>query len=406
MEDKTNKNVVLLIPQMRHGGAERVVSRLSFLLNKDYNIKIVVFDDSVITYETGCKVVSLNVPPIKGKKFLSRINNVIKRLYLYRKFKRENNIDITYSFGDTANLINILSFGADKKIISIRGFKRIRIGTSFLEKFILRPVSIFLCKKADKIVGVSDLISSTIAKEYNISSSKIFTIHNGYDIESIRSLSKEGLNKVVAEIFTDNKVIITAGTFREEKGYWHLLKAFSEVRRKYNNVKLVILGEDYRDNKLKVQKLAEELKISDSIFMLGYKSNPYKYLSNSSMYVLSSTFEGFPNAMVEAMCCGLPVIAMDCQSGPREILDPNSDIFRSAESIDFGEYGVLVKKSNATENYNPIDIEREDSLLATAIFEFIEDIELCENYSKKSYSRANYFGYDKWLEKQKEILSF
>lgn len=400
------KNVVLLIPQMRHGGAERVVSRLSYLLKDDYNIKIVVFDDSVITYETGCKVNSLNVPPLSESKNLNKIYNVVKRLYLYRKFKKKNKIDITYSFGDTANLINILSLGRDKKIISIRGFKRVRVGKSFKERFILKPVSVFLCRKADKIVSVSSLISHTLAKEYNILPSKIFTIHNGYDIEKIKLLSQERLSKEEEHIFSNNNVLISAGTFREEKGYWHLIKAFAEVRKKYDEAKLVIIGEDYRNNKNKVEKLVEDLNLADSVFILGYKQNPYKYFSKSSIYILSSVFEGFPNAMVEAMACSTPIVAMDCQSGPKEIIDPKMNILSITEKIDFGEFGILVKRSNTIENYNPNEIELEDSLLANAILNLMDDAELTKNYSNKSLIRANEFSYEIWLEKQKKILTF
>ena len=76
--------------------------------------------------EIGCTLKSLDIPPtLKGNIFMKTIN-VFRRILEYRKFKRDNNIDLTYSFGDTANIVNVFSFGKDKKISSVRGFKRIR----------------------------------------------------------------------------------------------------------------------------------------------------------------------------------------------------------------------------------------------------------------------------------------
>jgi glycosyltransferase involved in cell wall biosynthesis len=398
------KNLVLLIPQMKRGGAERVVSRLSFLLSKEHNIKILVFDDSVITYEVGCDLYSLNIAPRSDKKVIAKIQNAIKRIVSYRKFKKNNSIDITYSFGDTANLVNILSFGKDKKIISIRGFKGIRQGKSLIEKALLKPISVFLCKRADRIVSVSKLMSKTIAKEYNIDERKIYTSYNGYDTKDIFNRSLEELNEFENKVFTDNKTIITAGTFKEEKGYWHLLKSFSELIKVYSDIKLVILGENYRDNENKVKKLADELNIKDSLIFMGYKSNPYKYFSKSTVYVLSSTFEGFPNAMVEAMSCGVPIIASDCQSGPREILAPNTNVFDETETYSHEEYGILVERMNKYENYNPEDIESCDKNLANALEKILTDDKLIKYYAEKAKIRAAHFSYEYWLEKQKRIL--
>ncbi len=403
MENK-KRNLVLLIPQMKRGGAERVVSRLSFLLSKEYNIKIVVFDDSVITYEVGCDLYSLNIAPRSDNKVIAKILNAIRRIVSYRKFKKNNSIDVTYSFGDTANLVNILSFGKDKKITSIRGFKGIRQGNSLIEKVLLKPISVFLCKRADRIVSVSKLMSKTIAKEYDIADYKIYTSYNGYDTEDIFNSSLEELNEIENRVFTDNKIIITAGTFKEEKGYWHLLKSFSELIKVYSNIKLVILGENYRDNENKVKKLADELNIKDSLIFMGYKSNPYKYFSKSTVYVLSSTFEGFPNAMVEAMCCGIPIIASDCQSGPREILAPNTNVFDKTETFSHEEYGILVERMNKIENYKSNEIESCDVNLKNAIETLIFDNDLIKLYGEKSKIRSTHFSYDYWLEEQKRIL--
>lgn len=405
MGSQSKKNIVLLIPQLRHGGAERVVSRLSFLLKEDFNIKVVVFDDSIVTYKVGCEVISLDVPSSSENSVFSKMLNVMKRVLKFKKIKRDNNIDITYSFGDTANIVNVFSKGKDKKLISIRGYKRIRTGKTLVERLLLKPISVYICNKADKVVSVSELITQTLIKEYRLPTEKVFTIHNGYDLDTIRELSKESLDESDEKIFEKKNVIISAGTFRHEKGYWHLLKAFSIVLNKKEDMLLVILGTDFNNNKERVLNLAKQLKIEQSIVFLGYKENPYKYFSKSNVYVLSSVFEGFPNALVEAMSCGLPVVAADCPSGPREILSSTFDINEDFKGIKYSEYGILTQRMSAKENYEPSILEKDDIHLAEGIIELLDEKNR-EEFSKKSLQRSNDFDYSTWLLKQKDILSF
>lgn len=398
------KNLVFLIPQLRHGGAERVVSRLSFLLQEHYNLKIVIFDDSNVTYDLGCEMVSLNIKPTSDKNLLKKIFNVFKRVYLYSKFKKLNNIDLTYSFGDTANLVSILSLGKDKKISSIRGFKRIITNVGFKNKYFKKPISKFICKNSDKIVCVSELMSETLAKEYDISVKKIVTIYNGYDNEDIIAKSEYSLDSKKDKLFNDNKIIITAGTFRTEKGYWHLLKAFSIVAKEDKKTKLVILGQDYQNNKQKILELAEGLKISDKIIYEGYQKNPFKYFSKSFMYVLSSTSEGFPNSLVEAMNCNIPIVASDCNSGPREILNPFISKPSTGENIELGEYGILVKNMSSQENYDPNVIEQCDKHLAEAILKLLKNKELTSYYTANAKKRSLDFNSITWVNKHVNMI--
>lgn len=403
MKYSSRKKIVLMIPQLRHGGAERVVSRLSSLLKDEYDLNIVIFDQTEITYEISSKVFSIDVKPNNQNKVFGKLVNVFKRVYRYSKYKKENNIDITYSFGDTANLVNVFSRGHDKKLISIRGFKRVRNGENMLDKFFLKPISKLISKRADLIISVSSVITEELAKQYKLDQSKIITIHNGYDFENITNLSTKEIGEYGKYIDKD-KYIVTAGTFRSEKGYWHLLKAFSIVVKSYDTVKLVILGSDYNHNRVKVEKLAKELNIEDKIIITGYESNPYKYFKNSLIYVLSSTSEGFPNSLVEAMSLGVPVIASDCKSGPREIIAPDTLIQEVAKDVELAKYGVLVKPMSSKENWDKNDFEECDEALSEAILMLLNSEELREKYKERSIIRSRDFNYNNW--KNKHVTTF
>ena len=95
-----------------------------------------------------------------------------------------------------------------------------------------------------------------------------------------------------------------------------MLKAFKLVHDKDSEARLLIVG---RDEGNSVENMINSLGLKESVLLTGYNQNPFKFIRNSKIYVLSSLFEGFPNALVEAMACGCPVIAADCQSVKRNI---------------------------------------------------------------------------------------
>lgn len=330
---------------------------------------------------------------------------MLRRVYKYSKFKSIHKTDITYSFGDTANIINILSFGKDRKITSIRGYKRVKTGEKISEKFITKPISKFIANKSEKIVSVSELISYSISHHYNISREKVITSYNGYDINNIINKSKESIEKEVSDFIREKQVVISAGTFRHEKGYWHLIKSFYELKKINPNAVLLILGEDYNGEKLKSDLLTKELQIEESIMFLGYKKNPYKYFNVADIYFLSSVFEGFPNAMVEAMACGLPIIASDCPSGPREILEPSLSLREQLLDPIFGEFGCLIPQFDEKEDYQATKIQSSHKEAAKIISELLTNQQLNKHYKNQSLSRANQFSYESWLAKQIEILN-
>jgi glycosyltransferase involved in cell wall biosynthesis len=90
---------------------------------------------------------------------------------------------------------------------------------------------------------------------------------------------------------------------------------------------LIILGEG--EDRKALQKQIDSLGMSNQISLPGFVDNPYSFMKKSSLFVLSSRFEGSPNVLVEAMACGTPVVSTDCPSGPKQILKD-------------GKFGLLV----------------------------------------------------------------
>jgi glycosyltransferase involved in cell wall biosynthesis len=126
-------------------------------------------------------------------------------------------------------------------------------------------------------------------------------------------LQKDGLKKTV----------ISMGRLTGQKHFDALLKAFAAVSESHKEWRLVILGEGPLENELK--KLSTELGIACRVHFPGKIKDPEQLLKNADLFVLSSFYEGFPNALAEAMAIGLPVISFDCPTGPRELIRNNTD---------------------------------------------------------------------------------
>jgi glycosyltransferase involved in cell wall biosynthesis len=112
-------------------------------------------------------------------------------------------------------------------------------------------------------------------------------------------------------------VILAAGRLAPEKDFRTLLRAFALSRNKAD-ARLIILGEGKERGDL--ERLAQALAVAAHVSLPGFVDNPYQYMRHAAVFVLSSTFEGFGNVLVEAMACGTPVVSTDCPGGPREIL--------------------------------------------------------------------------------------
>ena len=171
--------------------------------------------------------------------------------------------------------------------------------------------------QADAVVTVSQGVADDLAKTLNLPIAKITTIYNPVVTEQLLQQSTEPLSH---PWFSSDgpPVLLTVGGIKPAKDHATLLKAFALVREK-RPARLLILGEGKLREDLIHQ--AEALEISDDLEMPGFLDNPFPYMAQASLFVLSSVFEGLPTVLIEALACGCPVVSTDCPSGPREILD-------------------------------------------------------------------------------------
>lgn len=206
-----------------------------------------------------------------------------------------------------------------------------------ISRFALLQLARWFYPYADGIVATSNGVANDLVDYVGVPQNIVETIYSPIPVSEILEKSRQPvLHKWLGE--AKEPLVLSVGRLHKAKDYPTLIEAFSLVLNKYR-AKLIILGEGPERSHL--ESMARKLGIQDDIDMPGFEMNPYAYMSAASVFVLSSAWEGLPNALTEAMAIGTPVIATDCKSGPREILEngkygkliPVGDVDALAESI-------------------------------------------------------------------------
>jgi GalNAc-alpha-(1->4)-GalNAc-alpha-(1->3)-diNAcBac-PP-undecaprenol alpha-1,4-N-acetyl-D-galactosaminyltransferase len=117
---------------------------------------------------------------------------------------------------------------------------------------------------------------------------------------------------------SNDRMILAMGRLNTQKGFDLLLKAFARSRLQQAGWRLTILGEG--PERTRLEQLARELEVSNSVALPGVVHEPENYMRMGGIFVMSSRYEGFPNALLEAMGMGMAVVSFDCESGPSELI--------------------------------------------------------------------------------------
>ena len=387
------KNILFIIDKLCDGGAEKSIINLTNALKQDYNITLLTFEYIIKDYKPEVPIINLNIP--KSKNILTKIINVVKRTIKIRKIKKNLNINVSISFLPGPNLINCLTKKKDKVIVSIRNTQ------SKLKKDYFRDLANLLTYiLSDKVIAVSNMVKEDFIKRYKANDKKIEVIYNMVDLNRIEQESKIDDGKEEIQKSKD-KILINIGRLVEQKGQWHLIRVFKEIIKIYPNIKLVILGRGELEGYLR--ELIDFYNLKDKVLLLGFKENPYKYLKNSDIYISTSLYEGMSNTILEAMVCGLPVIATDCKSGTREILAPQTNYKKTAMNVEEAEYGILVPNLNY-KFYKEEKLDKEEEKLKDAIITLLKDNKKYNNYKAQTKMRAKNFDSEIIKQKWKNII--
>lgn len=373
--DRGRINLLVVIPLLAGGGAERVATLLlQHIDRKKFEPSLVMYRKSGVYMDElppGLRVVDLGF----RRRTLLGLPKIIWRLA--RVIRREKP-DVVLSFLTYCNLITIaatrLSGVKTTVVVSERNNLTMELKAEPLRYSLLQKLGVrMLYSLADVILANSRGITEDLVENFGVSTQKVEVIYNPVNIERISHLVREPVDH---PWFDDElPVVIAMGRLEPQKGYPYLLRAIARVKN-IRPCRLMILGEGKKRGEL--EYLAQELGIKQNVVFLGFKKNPFKYLARADVFVLSSLWEGFPNVILEAMACGTPVIATCCPSGPEEIITD-------------GVNGILVPVGN-------------EKALGNAILRVLTEGKLMERLTRQGKKRARDFALKKKVREYEEIL--
>lgn len=374
------KRLLIIHRDLRGGGIERIISLLSQYAPEGYEVSLALTGKQ-INYKLGSRTRIYFIHPYRAPwDFLRSL------LDLYIVILREKPSAVLSMKGKTWNLTLFLL--GIKRIISLRGYLMYKhIG--IINKFLYLLKRKLLYPRANKIIVISQELKKFLVKEWHIPSNKIIVIYNPLDVQLITNQAAAPLTNDELSIFKQ-KVIINVGRLEKQKGQWHLIRAFKHVSEEVPDAKLLILGKGSLRNYL--EKLILSLNLKNRIFLLGWKSNPFKYMARSFLFCFPSLYEGFGNAVIEALACGLPVMSADCLSGPREILAPGTkykvDELREPE---YAEYGILMPVMDGRFYTGKDPLTWQEEVWAEEMIKCLKNPQKITHYKQKGLKRAQDF---------------
>ncbi|WP_331233139.1 glycosyltransferase [Natronorarus salvus] len=308
-------DVSLFLPSLNQGGAKRVMLNVAdYLHTSGYRVEI------VLARKEGEFLA--HVPQgIEVRSFEKRVSRTVTDLiqYLHRREPKVL-LSTIHSTNVVATWAGVLARTSTDVVL--REATTISNQRNEFENGLERlisPVVKYTYPFADRYVAISDGVKSDLVRHTGVQTDEVRTIYNPIYTPEIAKRANEPVDHPWFD--ADHDVLLGVGRLTMQKDFATLIRAFSRVRR-YRDARLIILGEGDRRGEL--ERLTERTGLTDVIDLPGYVENPYKYMAKSDLFVLSSAWEGFGNVIVEAMACGTPVVATDCESGPAEILDEGS----------------------------------------------------------------------------------
>jgi len=328
------KEIIFFHPHFSDGGVERTnIGLAKGCIKNGYKV---VFLTTSFTNNFLEEIQALNIEFISlgDKKISMTLLDIVK--YLNDKSKKSNMI----YFVSCQYYVNIISMVASLFVKNRKNIRFINSERNHPNEFIVNGglknkfISIFIkffYRYADLVIANSKETADDLSKLIN---RDVKYVYNPTINQRIDDLKDEF---IIEEWYLNDerKCIIGIGRFSKQKDFETLIRAF-HLFNSENQYKLVILGDGELRNDL--EQLINFLNIHNDVYLPGFVSNPYKFLKQSSLFILSSRYEGLPNVLIEALYLEVLSISARCKSGPKEILK-NNDLL-----VDVGDFEMMAKK--------------------------------------------------------------
>lgn len=306
-------DISLYLPSLRGGGAERSMLTLAnAFAEKGLKVDVVLakaegpFLDLVAP---GVCVVDLDA---------SRVATSLPALIRYLREKRPPAMLSAMHYANVIALCaRIVANVPTRLVVSERNTLTPVSHSTALKRMRLMPwLMRLLYPRADAIVAVSAGVAADLSSAIGLPRERISVIYNPVVSRQLLSRSREPV--VNAWVNSEQSpIVLAAGRLSAQKDYPTLINAFARIRRE-RPVRLVILGEG--EERASLERQVQSMGLGAHVLLPGFVDNPFSWMRQAAVFVLSSRWEGLPGVLIQAMACGAPVVSTDCPSGPREIL--------------------------------------------------------------------------------------
>ncbi|MEG1197965.1 MAG: glycosyltransferase, partial [Algoriella sp.] len=304
------KTILFILPDLNQGGAERVITTLCNELDRTkFCLKLVLFKKEgyyLNHLKDDVEIIELNISRIRY--------SIFKIIPLINKLKP----DIVFTgWGEiSAFLSPLIPFFSKTKFVTRE--------TNVVSKHVTRKEILFFYRfynNFHQIIAQSDDMKNDLIDNFKIHSSKIIKINNPVDFEMINRLKEENIEQGNN---TSYKNIVSIGNLSQRKGFDLLLNVFSYLKNE--PIKLTIFGDGPDKEQLLIQK--NDLQL-DNVSFFGKVNNPFPFVKQADLFILSSRYEGFPNVLLEAGACGTYSLANNAPGGINEIIQEgvNGEIY-------------------------------------------------------------------------------
>jgi glycosyltransferase involved in cell wall biosynthesis len=218
----------------------------------------------------------------------------------------------------TQGYINFLLLLAKPFLPSCKLVIREVIGERYMEdnryRDLLYRCYLRLVRRADRIVTQTEAVANRLTSEISPRLGQVQCLHNPVDVERLAAAAKVAISPFAGP----GPHVLAMGRLTQQKGFDLLLEAMAGVRAAGVPARLTIVGVGGPEAPLKAQ--AQRLGIADAVDLVGFQDRPERFFAHADVFVLSSRYEGMPNVVLEALACGLPIVAFDCPHGVGEIV--------------------------------------------------------------------------------------
>jgi glycosyltransferase involved in cell wall biosynthesis len=324
------KKLFIFLPSLNGGGAERVITYLcQYLDRSNFIITLVLLQKRgpwLALIPPDVKIIDLHSNRLQDALF-----SIIGVLH-----KEKPDIVVSTLTHYNICLCFLHIFFTKFKLV----IRECNIVSLVLEKKWHKVLYSLVIGIADSIVCQSDDMMNDLIKNFHGDRKKMYKINNPVNFEFLEKKMQEPLS---FSFMKNKKILIAVGRLEYQKGFDLLINTFSKLSNK-DDFQLIILGIGSLKDTLEEQ--ARGLKISHLVSFPGFIDNPYIYMTKADFFISSSRFEGFPNAVIEALACGLPVIANDYLGGINEIVNEETGSIIDITNVSLLQ-NALMKKYNS-----------------------------------------------------------